>query len=164
MQTFTDKTGKRWSIELDFDAILRVQAEAGVDLLDPTGGKTDKYPSLMHALTYDLRQLYFVLRSLLKPQWGQAEEADFARAIGGQTIAAAKTAFLEEWLDFFRQAAETDKAAALESQIDLIATARKVAVEQVAIQARAVKETLTAGPGNTPGSSPALSESETSAA
>lgn len=165
MHQFSDKNGKAWQIEITFEAILRVQAETNVDLLDPTGKQSDdQYPSLMHALTYDLRRLYFVLRALLRPEWEPAgPEADFARAIGGQAIAAAKSAFLDEWLDFFRQAAEADKAAALESQIDLIATARTVATARVKDTAANVKKELTAGPGSKSGDSPESSGSPTSA-
>ena len=100
MKTFTDTTGRAWTLAINVDAIKRVKALASVDLLDAVNGK------LLEKLVSDPILLCDVLYSLCKPQADASgvSDSDFGRSMAGDVIDLATQAFMEELVDFFPQA------------------------------------------------------------
>ena len=97
MKTFTDNTGRAWTIAINVDAVKRVKALAKVDLLEAVEGK------LIERLVSDPVLLCDVVYCLCKPQADQlaVSDEDFGRAMAGDAIELATTALLEELVDFF---------------------------------------------------------------
>ena len=97
MKTFTDNAGRTWTVALSIDSIKRVKGLLSVNLLDAIEGK------LLERLTADPVLLCDILYCLCKPQADAAgvSDEDFGRAMAGDAIEAATTAFLEELADFF---------------------------------------------------------------
>ena len=98
MKTFKDRQGREWNVEVTVAGVERVRAHADIDLLDV--GNQQLYVDL----TTDEVKLVHVLYGLLKPQTdekGLTPEA-FADAMAGDAIDHAYQAFMEEWVDFFR--------------------------------------------------------------
>jgi hypothetical protein len=97
MQTFTDAAGRTWSLAVNVDAIKRVKALAGVNLLDVVEGK------LIERLVTDPVLLCDVLYALAKPEAdakGVTDE-EFGRSMAGDAIDLATQALLEELVSFF---------------------------------------------------------------
>ncbi|RMF99610.1 MAG: hypothetical protein D6741_08185 [Planctomycetota bacterium] len=108
MQTFSDRTGRLWTVDINVTALKRVRGLTDTDLLD-----TEKF----FALLTDPVGFCDALYALCKPQAdkeGLDDEA-FGQAMDGPTIAAAKQAVVAEMQDFFQssgpQAAESFKIA-----------------------------------------------------
>jgi hypothetical protein len=97
MRTFTDTTGKAWSIVINVDSIKRVKALIGVDMLDVVKG------DLLERLAGDPILLCDVLYALCRPaaEAAKVTDEDFGRSMAGDVIESATNAFLEELVDFF---------------------------------------------------------------
>jgi hypothetical protein len=97
MKTFTDNAGRTWTVAISIDSIKRVKGLLSVNLLDAIEGK------LLERLVADPVLLCDILYVLCKPQADAAgvSDEDFGRAMAGDAIEAATTAFLEELADFF---------------------------------------------------------------
>jgi len=97
MKTFSDITGRSWTVTVNIDAIKRVKTLIGTNLLDAIEGK------LLEQLIADPVLLCDILYCLCKPQADSqnVSDEDFGRAMAGDVIEAATTAFLEELADFF---------------------------------------------------------------
>ena len=97
MTTFNDNTGRTWTVTINVDAIKRVKSLLTVNLLDAIEGK------LLERLVADPVLLCDILYALCKPQADAAgvKDEDFGRAMAGDAIDAAATAFLEELASFF---------------------------------------------------------------
>jgi len=97
MKTFTDNAGRTWTVTVNVDAIKRVKSLLAVNLLEAVEGK------LLEKLISDPVLLCDILYCLCKPQADAAgvKDEDFGRAMAGDAIEAATTAFLEELADFF---------------------------------------------------------------
>jgi len=135
MKTFTDSTGKTWTISLTIDAAKRVKGLAGVNLLDLTAGE----PPLLTRLGTDVILLCDVLYCLVKPQADAAGVTDeqFGSALGGEAILAAQTAFYEELVDFFHKAGRGEVARAVQTQrrmIDLTIQRIETRIEHMDIE------------------------------
>ena len=126
MKTFTDNAGKTWTVALTIDAAKRVKSLLGVNLLaldEPLSAETSaKAEPLITRLGTDVIMLCDVIYALVKLQADAAEVTDteFGRALGGDAILAAQTAFYEELIDFFRKLGRADLAKAVESQRRMI--------------------------------------------
>jgi len=118
MKTFTDSTGKTWTLSLTIDSVKRVKGLLDVNLLDLTAGD----PPLLTRLGTDVILLCDVLYAMVKPQADAAGVTDeqFGASLGGEAILAAQTAFYEEIMDFFRKAGRGEVARAAETQRRLI--------------------------------------------
>lgn len=95
MRTFQDKSGRTWTISVNVDSIKRVRDLLKEDLLDLRGTVT--------RLLVDPILLCDVIYCICKPQ-ADAEnisDVEFGRAMGGDSIAHAKAALMEELTDFF---------------------------------------------------------------
>lgn len=103
MQTFTDKNGKKWVIELNVGTARKVLAECNVDLinvLDFDEKKNEK--NVLERLAEDPILLADVLYSLCGEQAKKENIDDFAFAtlFNAQTIIEATEALMEEVINF----------------------------------------------------------------
>ena len=123
MKTFTDATGRTWSISVNLGTALKVKDALGVDLLQPEQGE----PPLLTRLGTDELLLGQVVCCLLGDQFEvhKVTEADVRAGFDGQTLLAAQTAFYEELVGFFRSRGRTDRARAVETQARVITEAVK---------------------------------------
>lgn len=117
MKTFTDNTGRTWTIAINIGEVKRVKDLLAVDLLEAVNGK------LVQELIDDPVLLCDLVYCLCKNQADAAGISDeqFGCAMAGDAIDLATTALLEELVDFFPQrrrvvlAKAMSKARALES-------------------------------------------------
>jgi len=153
MKTFTDTADRIWTINLTIDAVKRVRSLLNVDLIALDEGD----PPLIAKLGVDIVLLCDVIYALIKPQAEKegVSDEEFGKALGGEAIMAAHTAFYEELVSFFRHLGRKDLARAVETQrrfIDL--TVKRVDIE---IEKFPVEETIEKILGkistNSPGSS-----------
>ncbi|MGB4726716.1 MAG: hypothetical protein WBH86_04895 [Thermogutta sp.] len=95
MRTFVDATGRTWTVIVNVNAVKRVRDLLKEDLLDVS--------TILPRLLLDPILLCDVLYVICKPQadkMGVSDE-EFGSAMAGDVIAQAKSAFLEEYVDFF---------------------------------------------------------------
>lgn len=95
MKTFVDAAGRTWTVIVNVNAVKRVRDLLKEDLLD--------VGTILPRLLLDPILLCDVLYVICKPQadkMGVSDE-EFASAMAGDVIAQAKSAFLEEYVDFF---------------------------------------------------------------
>lgn len=126
MQTFTDNTGRTWSLTINVDAIKRVRGLLDVDLMQAIDGK------LLERLVTDPVLLCDVVYALCKPEADAKSITDeqFGQSMAGDAIDAATTALLEELVGFFPQAKRQvlrkalDKLKVLETKVFDAVTAR----------------------------------------
>jgi hypothetical protein len=150
MRTFTDSTGQPWSVTINVEAVKRVKALCGVNLLDALGGE------LLEQLSSDPILLCDVLFTLCK---GEAEakkisDEAFGRGLAGDTIDKATDALLEELVEFFPLARRQLLRKALEKLRKLQTMAVKSGEENLdsdAMEQRMLAE-LQKGPGGSAGS------------
>jgi hypothetical protein len=97
MKTFTDNTGRTWSIAINVGAVKRVRSGLDVNLLDAVEGK------LIERLVSDpvlLCDVIFVLCQQEAEARGITDE-QFGQVMAGDAIDSATSALLEELVDFF---------------------------------------------------------------
>lgn len=97
MKTFTDKTGREWNISVTVDAIKRVRSLLDVDLTEAAAGK------LIQQLADNPVLLCDVIYCIVKPEADAKEisDEDFGKAMAGDAIDQATSAFLEDLVNFF---------------------------------------------------------------
>ena len=97
MKTFTDNAGRSWTISVTVDAIKRVRSLLDVDLTEAASGK------LIHQLADSPILLCDVIYCIVKLQADEKgiSDEDFGRAMAGDAIDQATTAFLEDLVNFF---------------------------------------------------------------
>ncbi len=97
MKTFTDNTGRTWTLVISVDAIKRVRALAGVNLMEAVEG------NLIERLVGDPVLLCDVIYAVAKPEAdaNKISDEEFGRSMAGDAIEDATTALLEEIVDFF---------------------------------------------------------------
>lgn len=97
MQTFKDRKGREWAIDVNLASIKRVHDLAGVRLTDLTGG-ADLRQWLVTRLEDDPVLLFNVLWALVKPQVEAQgiEPEDFGEAMAGDPIDAAVQAICRD--------------------------------------------------------------------
>ena len=108
MKTFTDNTGRTWTLSVTVGTIKRVRALCGVDLANIITMESGKTPNvgLLERLAADPVLLVDVLFAVCKPEAdtkGITDE-EFGRAMAGDVIELAATALLDEIIDFFPEA------------------------------------------------------------
>ncbi len=104
MKTFTDNTGRTWTLSVTVGTIKRVRALCGVDLANIITMESGKTPQvgLLERLASDPVLLVDVLFAVCKPEAdtkGITDE-EFGRAMAGDAIELAATALLDEIIDF----------------------------------------------------------------
>lgn len=97
MKTFTDNTGRTWTLVINVDAVKRVRSVVGVNLMEAVEG------SLIEKLVSDPVLLCDVIYAVAKPEAdaNKISDEEFGRAMAGDAIEQATTALLEELVDFF---------------------------------------------------------------
>lgn len=102
MKPFIDNANRTWTVTVNVDAIKRVRSLLGIDLLKVL----DDGCKLLAELHDDPILLVDVLYCLCKPQADlqNVTDEDFGRAMYGDAIFNAHTAFIEELGDFFPSA------------------------------------------------------------
>ena len=127
MKTFTDSTGRTWTIALNLGTAMAVRDKLGVDLMQPEAGDSDSGEPLLTRLGTDEMLLGEVLCALLENQFEahKVTAEDVRAAFDGQTLLAAQKAFYEELIDFFRCRGRMDRAKAVAKQMALIDAAVK---------------------------------------
>jgi hypothetical protein len=135
MNTFKDRDGGEWIIDLTIGAVDRVRrtSENEFDLLDPQAGSTSKEDadrSLSWRLYTDSVLLWRVLWCLVEPQARKREiDAErFGELMAADCIVDAQAQFFEAWNDFFLRLQQPEKALLLEK----LTKYHKRAVEVVA--------------------------------
>jgi len=95
VRTFTDGAGRTWSVAVNVDALQRVRDVLKCDPLD--------VEQFVPRIIDDPIFLCDVVYCICKPQAETANVSDveFRRAMGGDSLLQAQTAFLEELADFF---------------------------------------------------------------
>lgn len=152
MKPFTDSANRTWTVTLNVDAIKRVRCLLGIDLLKVL----DDGCKLLADLHDDPVLLVDVLYCLCKPQAESqsVSDEDFGRAMFGDAILHAHTAFIEELADFFpsaRQRAAIKKVIGKTSQVvDRLLDHAERKIDEV--DPEAVAKTLIASSGSSPGS------------
>lgn len=153
MKTFTDTTGRTWTVAINVDAIRRVRALLEINLLDAVDGR------LLERLVTDPILLCDILFALVKPE-AEAQnvsDEDFGRALGGDVLDQATTALLEELVDFFPSGRRMVLRKALEKlkkleTLALEATTKRLESDELE-QKLAAAFASSGSSGNSPGSS-----------
>ena len=119
MQTFKDRTGQDWIVEITIGAIKRVLALAKIDLREPAVPYGEHKIALSAAIELDTLLMADVLYAVCYPQAqdrGINQEA-FYDLLGSDTMQAAHQALFREWADFFRRSGNSQMATVLEKQM-----------------------------------------------
>ncbi len=105
MKTFTDNTGRTWTLSVTVGTIKRVRALCGVDLANIITIAPGEKPKvdLLEQLASDPVLLVDVLYAVCKPEADSkgVSDEDFGRAMAGDAIELATSALLDEVIDFF---------------------------------------------------------------
>lgn len=99
MKVFTDNAGRAWTIAVHVAAVKRVRGLLGLDLYSLVD---DRFEGLGKLLSdpVGLVDVLYVLCKDEADRLGVTDE-DFGRAMAGDAIEHASSAFLEEFTDFF---------------------------------------------------------------
>jgi hypothetical protein len=154
MKTFTDTQGRVWTIAVTVDAVKRVRSLTGTDLLAVAGG------DLLERLSTDPILLADVIYAVVRPEAEakQVSDADFGRALAGDTISAATTALLQDLVDFFPAPRRVLLAKALGKLTEVQTAALAAASARVdALDAVRLVDQALLTPGPSSGDSPASS-------
>ena len=97
MKTFKDSAGHEWQVQINTNAIKRVRDTAGVNLVDIMGG--DLYGKML----LDPVLVVDIAYGVCKPEADARKltREDFNACLCGDAIADARTAILEDLVDFF---------------------------------------------------------------
>ena len=104
MKSFTDNTGRTWTLVVNVATIKRVRALCGVDLnsiVEVEDGKPSA--KLLERLSNDPVLLVDVLYAVCRPECEQkgVSDEDFGAAMAGDAVEQATDALLDEIVDFF---------------------------------------------------------------
>ena len=107
MKTFTDNTGRTWTLLVNVATIKRVRALCGVDLnsiIEVEDGKPTT--KLLERLSTDPVLLVDVIYAVCRPECEQkgVSDEDFGAAMAGDAIEQATSALMDEVIDFFPEA------------------------------------------------------------
>ena len=104
MKSFTDNTGRTWTLAVNVGTIKRVRALCDVNLANiiTISGTTPKV-DLLERLGNDPVLLVDVLYAAVKPEADTkgVSDQEFGQAMSGDAIEMATTALLDEVIDFF---------------------------------------------------------------
>ncbi len=105
MKTFSDNTGRTWTLSVTVGTIKRVRALCGVDLVNIITIVPGEKPKvdLLEQLASDPVLLVDVLYAVCKPEADSkgVSDEDFGRTMAGDAIELATSALLDEVIDFF---------------------------------------------------------------
>lgn len=98
MRVFTDKRGRRWSFDLSIGAAERIKAGLKIDLANVGEDSI----GVIAADPYTITKI-IASEAVLEDPNGISTELPLADALAGDSLAEARTAFLEELIDFFQK-------------------------------------------------------------
>lgn len=136
MQTYKDKNGQDWAVELTIGAMKRVLALTKLDLRNPTAPSGPELPdgqvSLSARMELDQLLLADVLFAVCYPQAQDrgVTQDQFADLLAPETVKPARDAFFAEWSDFFRRSGTPQMAAILDKQTSMVSRAVDLAAKQ----------------------------------
>lgn len=155
MKAFKDTKGREYTVDVTIGALKRVKDTLGVDLYEIEAGD----PPLATRLQTDLALLVDVIYVVCKPQADKhgVTDVEFGESLDGEAFYAARGAFLEALVDFFRKCQRTDRATALAKARLVLDAGVKMAEER--IEAVDVPALLARASSEASGSSPESSAS-----
>jgi len=97
MQEFTDTKDRVWKVEITVATIKRVRDLIDVDIYQAVGAE------MLTELITDPVKLVDILYAVLKPDADErgVSDVEFGSSLGGDAVAEATQAFLEELVEFF---------------------------------------------------------------
>jgi len=109
MQSFTDKTGAAWDIELTVGTARKIKSRLGIDIENAVTFDTKENPqdaSALEKIAKDSILLFDIIFILCENQCRERKITDeqFADLFNGDTIVKATDALLEEIINFSRPA------------------------------------------------------------
>ena len=108
MKSFTDNTGRVWTVNVNVGTVKRVRALCGVDIANVISIGSDGKPevTLLERLATDPVLLVDVLYAVCKEDADakKVSDEDFGRAMAGDAVELASAALLDEIIDFFPEA------------------------------------------------------------
>ena len=115
MKMFTDNEGRDWEVKITVATIKRVRDLIGVDIYQAVGAE------MLTELITDPVKLVDILYAVLKPQADERGVSDeqFGESLGGDAVADATQAFLEELVEFFPKPKRALLARVLEKSKEL---------------------------------------------
>jgi hypothetical protein len=142
MKSFTDATGRSWTLTLNLGTAMTVKDRLKIDLLQPEQGDDSGGPPVLTQLGTDEMLLGEVLCVMLEGQFTKhgVTEEDVRNCFDGQTLLAAQKAFYEELIDFFRGRGRNDRAKAVAKQMAMIDAA--VSAVETKLDAISIDETI----------------------
>lgn len=154
MQSFDDANGKRWLVRLTYGGAVEIRDTLGLDMLKPDESVASA-DSPMVVLSTDLEKLVSALYVVCADQISRdgTSPEEFAGLLAGETLAEARAAFFEAWVDFFRAAGMAPAATLLETMRSTVEIGSRIAVEAMKSRIEKVEPTLRSLSGNSPASS-----------
>jgi hypothetical protein len=116
MQTFSDKNGDSWEIELTVGIMEEVKDALDIDLLDPVGEDSQLIVDLSPVMPENIKRFCDLIYFLCKEQCDSksfTDKKEFTRLLDSKTIKSAYDAFFKEWQDFFQSLDRMDIAEAM---------------------------------------------------
>lgn len=103
MESFKDKNGKNWIIEINVGSARRVKAECGIDLLNAVTVNSEGInTSVLDSIGSDAYMLVNVILSLCRKQIDEQNitDEDFLSCFDGETIQSATDSVIKEIINF----------------------------------------------------------------
>lgn len=158
MRSFSDNTGKKWTLEFTLGSLLRVKHGCGVDMLNVFPVPPGEQP-LPARLLVETETLANVLVAMVRPYLRGESLSDeaFLERLGGEHIDAARLMLLEDWADFFHEQKRFDQEKVVRTALATIAEVQSLRNGKAdGIDPAAVARSIS---GKTSGSAPASSDS-----
>lgn len=135
MDSFTDKTGRSWKIELTVGTMEKVKDALKIDLFDPVNEDTQLIAELAPISAKNIMLFVDMLYVLCEEQckqpkvassippntdWKEITSAQFGMQLGGDALKGAYEAFYKEWEGFFQSLGRKDLAEVIKRMNELI--------------------------------------------
>lgn len=127
MRTFKDKAGREWEVAVTIGLARRAKAKLKLDLLEPEADAT-----LERVLGSPSLRAELILLAIEKQMADRTlSAADVEEAFDGTVIAAARTALMEDWADFFRQDGQPHRMRLVERSVETVTLAEQAAANRM---------------------------------
>ena len=116
-QSFRDKAGAEWVIELTIGTVERIRKAGRFNLYEPAEPmEPGQKPSLSDVIFSDYATFWELLWAIVEPQAAtKAVTAEqFGEMMAAKCLVDAQSAFLREWQDFFHQLRRSENCAVLQ--------------------------------------------------
>ncbi len=141
MQTFADKDGASWSIDLSVGIMEEVKGKIGIDLLDPIGENNvlavDLAPTEAKNIMLFVNMLFLLCEDQCKER--SVSSSQFGRLLNLSSLQGSYEAFFKEWEDFFlslgrkevTEAIRKVKELTVEMTLEIVEKIKKVSVKDI---------------------------------